>query len=112
MRCTACDGPLEGHDLCPDCAAAASACAHEEDQRELQELRQAVRFRDIASAPRDGREIIVAGPVNGTTWIINNAWWIPARGWWSPSFGYQGGFLEGAFMPTHWAPVLSIEERG
>lgn len=69
----------------------------------------------IATAPRDGTEILVGVDV-ATVWIVRNARWVSAEqwvpneigdtdGWWAYRSSVSQEKLEGIFEPTHWCPM-------
>jgi hypothetical protein len=72
----------------------------------------------IASAPKDGSDIIV-GFNSGSVWIVHVAWWRDPdadlgdapddEGWWSYIRGsVSQEMLDGHRTPTHWMPLPEI----
>jgi hypothetical protein len=69
-------------------------------------------WKPIATAPRDGREVIV-GHDSATVWIVRSASytradeWFPPEpntpdGWWSYDNSVSQSLLDGLDEPTHW----------
>lgn len=69
----------------------------------------------IATAPRDGSEVLVGVSI-ATVWIVRNASfvradeWSPSEpgdsdGWWSYKSSVSQEMLEGIYAPTHWMPM-------
>ncbi len=81
-------------------------------------------WMSIATAPRDGTEIIVAVCI-ATVWIVRNAWYRDAArlraegntdftdddtGWWAYRNSVTQEQLEGIYEPTHWISMPALPE--
>ena len=82
-------------------------------------MNQEQTWKPIATAPKDGREIIVGYGI-ATEWIVHNAFWIQwedwmegtpeeETGWWSYiQSANTRSKLDGCNAPTHW---IELPER-